>query len=305
MARPRALVEEGSQEIAVVTSNVGLSTTLMGLEATFLGAARANITTLYAGEDLTQTELNSMIIVEQLKLINGMDLAAVLMRGKLINQIETGALWATHPGQYSSLQEMARAQGISMSELSNVRTLTNIIFPYMENSLHINVAEAWEKIGKSNFRDLTAVLAGLISGDRLDRASLQTSVENQLNEVYATHRSSHIDPEAGDYELTRDQAVEIATRSLLEGSEGVPNRVVRERIRPVRTEPINMTFVKFNGRTFVLAEVSGDQGIMLQNRMHGYMEPMLVEISDDLRTRQMQVSRVREIREIMNMFTEE
>jgi len=239
-----------------------------------------------------------MVTIEQLKLINGMDLAAVLMRGKLINEIEDRGMWATHPGGYASVQEMAQDQGISMSELSNVRTLCDVIFPYMETTLGMNVADVWERIGKSNFRDLAAVLKCLITGDENARASVTQTAERLLDEVHATYRSQHPDEELDD-----DAARAVAVRGLLEGSEGLTNREIRQRIRPERTASIPMTFVKTNGRIFVVSEIDGDQEVLLQNRLHGYIDPMVVNISTDPQMRTIQAARVREIREIFNLFS--
>jgi len=288
------------QELAVVTaSDNQLSTTLLSLESTFETAARRNVLS-YVGEvnDYTETEIQSMVTIEQLKLINGMDLAAVLMRGKLLSEIENRGLWATHPGQYTNLQEMAQDQGISMSELSNVRTLCDVIFPYMTETLDMNIAEVWERIGKSNFRDLAAVLRCLITSDTNARASVTQSAERILDEVHATFRSSHPDEELEDAE-----ARAIAVRGLLEGSEGLTNREVRQRIRPDRTASIPMTFVNHGDRKFILAEITGDQETLLQNRLHGYMDPLVVTISTDPQMRVIQAARVREIREIFNLFT--
>ncbi len=291
---------EIQQEIVpVVASDQTLSTTLLSLENNFQQAARRNVIT-YLGEnnDYTETEINSMVTIEQLKLINGLDLAAVLMRGKLMHTIESQGMWATHPGQYASMQEMAADQGISMSELSNVRTLVDVIFPYMETTLGMNVAEAWERIGKSNFRDLASVIRCLITGEANGRNSVAQSAERIMEEVHATFRSSH-----PDETLEPDAARAIAVRGLLETSEGMTNREIRQRIRPERTASIPITFLRYGERKFMLSEITGDQETMIQNRLHGYIDPMVVEVSTDPHMRNLQASRVREIREIFNIFS--
>lgn len=40
------------------------------------------------GEEFTEAEKEAMVTIEELKLINGMDLAAVLLRGKILRRIE-------------------------------------------------------------------------------------------------------------------------------------------------------------------------------------------------------------------------
>ena len=173
------------------SQNAALSTSLMGIEAALSTAAQANVQTAIAGTgDYTEMEIRSMTTIEELKLVNGMDLAAIILRGKLLKQIEDEALYSFHPNQYTTLQDMAREQGISLSELSNVRDLCFVVFPYMEEQLGMNVAVTFENIGKSNMRELVPVIKAIISGEET-RGTVQVAVERIMNDTgcYRPRRS--------------------------------------------------------------------------------------------------------------------
>lgn len=123
------IIVEMAIESIIPSSSMQLSTALLGIENSLLRAAEANVALM--GDDFTDAEREAMTTIEELKLINGMDLAAVLLRGKLLQRIEERGMWSYHPARYGSLQEMARDQGISVSNLSNIRDLNLVIFPWM------------------------------------------------------------------------------------------------------------------------------------------------------------------------------
>ena len=115
--------------------------------------------------DAVEAEVQVRLVkLEQLKLIGDLSLAELLLRGKLIKEIEDDALWSIHPNRYANMQEAAKSQGIGISEYSNIRDLYNIVFPYLCDTLGMNLALVWEEIGKSNFRDLTPTLSGRSPG---------------------------------------------------------------------------------------------------------------------------------------------
>ena len=128
-----------------VSENVGLSRTLLGLEASMERAARENLNAALsqAGTSLdsyTGTEPLAIIATEKLRLVNGLDLAAIMLRGRLLHEIEDGALFTVHPMHYTTLEQMAQEQGISLSELSDIRGMYDVVFPYIENELGLSVA---------------------------------------------------------------------------------------------------------------------------------------------------------------------
>ena len=169
------------------SQNVQLAGVLNNLEGQLELAARQNLDTALEGnDDYTDIEKMSMLKVEQLKLVNGMDLAVLLMRGRLLAQIRDMGLWSTHPNGYATLESMAHEIGITTSEMKDIETLTTVIFPYLEDDLGIHVAQVWEEIGKSNFRELCPVLNAIITGEQSPSARVNDAVERVLDDVAAT-----------------------------------------------------------------------------------------------------------------------
>ena len=226
-----------------------------------------------AGDGFTAVEREAMAKIEQLKLINNLDLAAVLMRGELLHEIEERALWSVHPGQYGSLQEMARMQGISLSELSNTRDLCDVIFPYMENVLGISVPQVWEEIGKSNFRELVPVLKSLISGEEPATASTRGALNALLDNAAAS-------ASVAGQELTDEELRRTVIEGLVHDGQVMTNRELRTRLRPERTEPIQPTVLRQNGTRILLVEVTEEQWTALQRRLSTFMDEAVVDVPE-------------------------
>jgi hypothetical protein len=277
------------------STSMTVSTALDTLEARLYEAAQANVA--QAGEGFTQLELHSMTIIEELKLINSMDLAAVLLRGRLLREIEDNALWANHPGAYQTMEEMARDQGISLSELSNVRDLYNVIFPYMEETLQVSVAQLWEQIGKSNFRELIPVMKGIITGQRPHSATAAASIERILDDTAATAQAAGLSIEPAD--LRR-----MAVDTLLSDAGSMTNTQLRGRIRPERTPAINPAVLRHrDGDRMVLMSLSDDQWILLQRKLGSYMEDtQVLDLPEDAIARRREVSRLELVRRVMGMM---
>lgn len=282
------------------SANTSLATALNGLEGQLRHAAEQNIRAM-AGDGFTQAELRAMTAIEELKLVNGLDLAAVLMRGKLIRQIEEEALWTIHPEQYQTFDAMARGQGISPSELSNVRDLCFTIFPYFENVLNVSVAQVWENIGKSNMRELVPVLKGIITGEPSNSASVNRSVDLILDEMVTNARTAGqtVDMEnTDDARRMRQEAVE----HLLEVGQ-LTNTEVRRRIRPERTASIEPTIIPRGDRRLIVMEVDDDQYTLINRRLQGYMDPVTFELPNDPVQRQREAARIPAVRQIINLIS--
>jgi hypothetical protein len=105
--------------------------------------------------DYSDLNMRAMVVTEALRLTSGLDLTTVLTRGALIKQIEDEGLVGVHPNGYANLTQLARENGIaSVAELSDIRALCEVIFPYIQNVLGWDLNDTWEKVGKSNFREL-------------------------------------------------------------------------------------------------------------------------------------------------------
>jgi len=282
-------------QLAVIAAspNTELSTGLLGVENYLRRAAEANVDA--AGSDFTTAERHAMVVVEELKLVNGMDLAGILLRGKLLREIEAGSLWTFHPGQFTTLQEMARAQGISIAELSQVRSLCNIIFPYIENTLHMSVPTLWEEIGRSNFCDMIGIMRGIITGEPTGSASVTASINHAMEDTAATARAAgqtFTDPEL------RAQTV----HNLLEVGGQMTNAELRNHVRPTRTAAIEPTIIEVDGHQYMIAEISADQRTMLNRKLSGYMEePLFFQLPADRRARQREAARIAILRTLSSL----
>jgi hypothetical protein len=226
------------EQTAIVTfqasQNRGLATALNNIEGAMLTAAEQNLDSYLAvsGETYTGAERRAMVVCEQLKLVNGMDLAAVLLRGKLVKQIREEGLWTQHPQGYHSLEEMARDQGIAPSELSNSITLCETIFPYLEAHLGISVPVIWEQIGKSNFRELIPTLMGIITVTTVN-ATVAASVESIMTDTAATLSSAR-QAQGDNSDPTEEELNNAAIATLLEQGGSMTNRELRATVRTTR-----------------------------------------------------------------------
>ncbi len=264
------------------SENTQLASSLMGLRSALHTAALANVE--QAGEGFTEAEKVAMTAIEELKLINGMDLAALLLRYEKICQIRDQGLWTVHPGGYTTIEMMAASQGISSSKFHNIMDLCGVIFPFIETELGMSVPVLWERIGKSNFRELVPIFKAVITGEMPDTGSTRQSVERLLDDVAATAQSAGQDLNEGEIRLQ-------AARNLLEAGE-LTSRELRNRIRPSRTPSIGATVLRSNGHRFVLAEVTEEQFTMMQRRLNGYMDATPIDLPQDTRQRQRETHRI-------------
>ena len=273
------------------SQNTQLSTAFMGLRQQLHAAAEANVA--LAGDGFTANEKEAMIAVEELKLIHGVDLAALLLRYDKIRDIRDRALWTSHPEGFDTLEQMARSCGISISELSDTIVLCEVIFPYLQNNLGAAIAQVWEEVGKSNFRDLIPHLRAIITGEPSGSASVNTAVDRIMGDTAATLQAAGLDAED---ETVRHNAVE----ELIEAG-GLPNRELRERIRPDRTAPVAPAVITREGNRVLVMSVTDDQWTMLQRRLNGYMDPLTVNLPADRTMRQRELMRIAPVREIITM----
>jgi len=281
------------------SSSLTLNTALSGFREQLQIAAQQNLDAFLEGSDegYTEMEKRAMMVVEELRLLNGLDLATIYMRGDLVRQIRTEALHTVHPERYGSLEELAKDQGISASELSQTMSLVDVIFPWMEEH-GMSVAQVWEEVGKSNFREMTPALVALITGEDPARASTRSAVDALLNDVAATNVASGV-------EMDEDELADAAAELLMEAGGQMTNRALRTHLRPDRTEPIELTVIRTNGRRMVVANIDEDQWVMLQNKLGRYMEEISLTLPDDPRRRALEASRSRTIREIASLLVQE
>lgn len=293
-----------NQLLIRVSENAALSNTLLNLEASLEEAARQNINHVLGenGAELssyTGTEILAMVATEKLRLINGMDLAAIMLRGKLIAQIETQALHTVHPNHYETLEALAEDQGISLSELSDIRMMVQVVFPYIENTLGIPVAQIWETIGKTKFRTLVPVLRAIITGEEPGRGSTRDNYRRIMDDTAASMAvASGERPEDSE---VRSQAVQ----DLLVAGQQMSARELQNHIRDGAVTPaIQPTIISApDGRRFLLAEIDDDQLLVVRRKMGAHMsDPDNVNLPQDTRRRQNEAFRHPIIRDFSRLI---
>jgi hypothetical protein len=291
----------------VVSTNHTLSTALMGLERQFENAARSNLCQAIQDEPgYTEMEKLAMTKMEELKLINGMDLAAIMLRGKLIQQIENDTLYSVHPTRYNTMEEAASACGISLTQYSNTRTMYEVVFPYMENVLGVDIARFWEEIGKSNMNELLPMLRALATGQPPEHGSTRENYDNILNDTAATLRiQAEANPDQAE-EVTEENLRRHAFNDLLNlGSSGIPVRELRQHIRRTSTQAVEATILTQGDHRYVLAEMDNDQWTAFTRKLGPFIDPQEFDLPADPRERARTAARIAQVRRITRLITEE
>jgi hypothetical protein len=255
------------------STNPALSSHLLGIERVMHELVMENLKEAIESKKYSGPELLSMIQFEKLRMANDLDLASVLIKGKILKDIEDKNLWSVHPEHFSSLEDAARYYKISKSMLSNVRDWYNHIFPYLQEKMGMSIPEIWEEIGVSNFREITPVLKSLITGERSKALSVNSSVEHILEDIEATAQAAGQDlDENGKKEMAVEWALDAATRT---------NDELRKAIRPERTPNILAALMQRNGTTYLLAELTEDQVIMLRRIAGSHFDFAYVDLEQD------------------------
>jgi hypothetical protein len=263
------------------SSNNALANYLVNFETRSEQAARQNLETAMSAAGMapdayTDPERRAIVKLEQLKLIGDLSLAEVLLRGKIIKEIEDDALWSIHPNRYATMQEAATAQGISISEYSNIRDLYNIVFPYLTNVLGMNLALVWEEVGKSNLRELTPYLVRAITGENSQSHNVENFINRMTEEIAAS-------AEVSDIPISDEQVQQEVVRQLMTTGR-MTNREVRQRIRRGNTARIPVYVLELNNadtpQKIVVSVVDEDQYGLIQRRLRGVIQPTPTIIQD-------------------------
>jgi hypothetical protein len=264
-----------SEHDITISTHAGMSTQLASLNDQFEQAARQNVQTFIVQNpgmsSFTSTEKHAMIKMEQLKLIGDLTLAEILLRGQVIHEIESMGLWSTHPMGFNSMEDAAEAQGISKSEYSNIRDLCDVIFPYLAQAGYI-IADLWETIGKSNFRELVPILKRTITDEVSRSARVEAIFTNEMNDIVASAQAM------GEV-ITDQDARKILVDQLIEAGQ-LPVRELRQRIRPERIPGLEAYQLSYDGNLSILMVVADDdQSQLLQSRLRGHID--IVNLTQD------------------------
>lgn len=284
------------------SENVGLSRVLWSLEDQLGSAARQNVMNALEADGsvegaFTDLQVEAMVQTEKLRLVDGMDLAAILLRGKILKDIEDRALFSVHPNQYRDLTHLAQEQNISVSELSDIRSLTWTIFPWIEENLQVPVAQVWGAVGKTKFRMMIPILKALITGT-------EPSTESARNNYNRIMDTTAIEMRELGEEPTEETVRTRAARALIETAGQETARGLTEHITDGNPTPaLNPVIVVMDGRRYFLSEVNSDQMLVVQRKLGRHMaDPITFDLPADARARQREAARIPLLRTINRIF---
>lgn len=258
-----------------ISTNAQMSQQLISMNEQFERAARQNVQAflenIHDNNNFTITEKQALVKLEQLKLIGDLTLAEILLRGQVIAEIEAQGLWNAHPMGFSSMEEAAAAQGISQSEYSNIRDLNEIIFPYLTQHDY-NIADLWESIGKSKFRELIPLLKRAITGEESRSQRVEAIFENELDDIYAS-------AQANGEQVTEEEARDILIDQLVQAGQ-LPVRELRQRMRPEPRPTLQGFRLPFRDDHTILMVVMGpNQQEVINRRLDGYID--ITQVTQD------------------------
>lgn len=259
-----------------------LGNTLHGMHGQLDEAARRSLVETFDGAGYTAIEERAVVAVQKLRLLNGFDLFVVLERGRILRDIENEGLVGIFPGDYNRLEDIAQELGISISEFSDTRTMCDMIFPWMEANFDEPIANVWDRIGKSKFREMVPVLRALISEQVTGSATVANSVELLLQAAHDIAQAGAIVflDEEGDEDIAAyDTYVrEAAIRNVFLMGE-LPVREMRRAIRPSQTAA--MTAVRFasedGGEDYILLRADTAQVEMFTRVIGGHVDMQVLD----------------------------
>jgi len=299
--------------------NQDLARTFGGIRGAIETAAQANVNALIeeSGSQFANVEVEALVAVEALKQVNGLDLTAVLLRAHYIRTIQERNLLANHPAEYTSIDHMARDNGMSSTDLFVTLDMVNVIFPFVQDELGIPVPLFWNNLGKSKIKEILPVLKAIITGEEPSRASTREAVERFVDDVTEIERTADPDvfAQLETDVLQEEQRVVLqeeldqhirrtAAERLIEQGELAPNiRELRATLRPNPTAALDFLIVdQGNGSKVLVATVSEDQMQVLTNRMDTRAEFLTWQVPHSIHTRVHEGLSYRPIRDIYNLM---
>ena len=303
--------------IVVPVDNTGLSGVLGGVQASIELAAQENVRLAIeqSGTNFSQVEIVAMTAVEAFRQVSGLDLTAVLLRAHYVTEIQRRNLLANHPGQYSSLAEMASDNGCSVSDLHATLDMVNVFFPYVVSELGLDLYDLWSRLGKSKIKELLPVLKALITGEDPDTNSTRNAVAAVMDDQYATMEASNpvLFEELNNEDTPEERQLEIqagvdqearhfAVEHLIEMGELLTNRQLRNHLRPQRTPPVGIYIVEDGDRKLAVADLDQDQLNVLSARMGERLEIRNVALPNEPRYRQAEAMRNPILRRVFRLF---
>ena len=220
--------------------------------------ALTNLKEAIDSKEYTGPEIMAMKMFEELRLIGGMDLAALVMRGSRIKQIREMNLAYVHPAKYASMEEAIETEAkISRTQQSVITNLYEHVLPYVQQKLGISPEQFWEEISPSNASDVVPHLRQLTTGEPSKSEGVRNYVDKLLEETGGN--------------------IPVAVETILERSKGT-NKELRRELRGDGTPPVLASIYykqDSNGKIigmFMLAEVTEDQVTMMRRTFNAYLD---------------------------------
>lgn len=298
--------------------NQVLAGTFGGIRGAIEVAAQGNIDAMIeeSGSEFANVEIEAMVAVESLKQVNGLDLTAVLLRAHYIRTIQDRNLLANHPAEYTSIDHMARDNGMSSTDLFVTLDMVNIIFPYVQDELGMPVPLFWNNLGKSKIKEILPVLKAIITGEEPSRASTREAAERFMNDVTEIERTAdpgvfdHIETYEEDAperlvleENLNERIRQVAAERLIEQGELAPNvRELRATLRPNPTEALSFLIVDTDEGKILITSISEDQMQVLTSRMDTRADFTVWRPPNNSHTRLHEGLAYRPVRDIYNLL---
>jgi hypothetical protein len=235
---------------------------VLSTEARLREMAVENITQL---EGYTGPEIYALTLVEMLKLSNQQDLVTIIVKGKILLELEKGDLYSAIPGGYTSPEQAVQVlTGLSATQQSNFKNLVRYVFPYVEDELGQSVIEWWETLDKSNVYEALPYWRAIITG--------KPSKSAKVNQVLERIEATMIDTEPDDHKKQLFAAITEAASGT--------NEEMRKILRNEHTPIIDGVILRRNTRMYLNAEVNADQLVMLRRVAGDHLQ--LTNVSDDI-----------------------
>jgi hypothetical protein len=265
----------------------GLIRAKKGLIKTIEEQAKAN---LAQWEGLTQTQQQAVFLGECLRQVNGVDFVALNLRAHYLRKIFMSNAVANHPGvENGDMKQFLKEVGMSPVEVSRIADWWNCVFPWVETNLGVSPAEFYMNIGSSLW-DILPVFKALATGDTDGlKRSVKETMERLMGDVVATAA------QAGE-QLEETQIRRQAIENLVQNATNLPNRELRQLLRPGGDDIYGTYVKKGNGGVF-LAKVTDDQWKCLLKATRNLLTPQTLELDQVAETQRWR--RVRTIPEVV------
>lgn len=275
--------------------NSELSANLTSLEQKIYETAQHNLDQIDGGQ-FTAIEKQAILHTEALHLTGALDLTTLLIRGKIVKEIVEKNLTTQHPSEYTSLRELASDQGLSHSELSRTLTCVDVVFPYLRDTLNVNIAEMWDRVGKSKMFEMLPHFTAMITGEESPSDRVNESVEMLREEVIATAVAMGRD-------LDDAQVNQTVIGQLLDDASQLPVREMRSRMNPDPTPPIQTTYINSEGETFLLAALTHDQVEKFERLMASHSDAQVFDLPSDPTIRAHEAAGIPMVARITNLVS--